>query len=78
MISNYTLEQAEEFFAEVAAQPSPRLIKTHHPFQLLPPALLDTCKVQCHCPSSEPTKVFTVQTNEAYQNSTYENTELVM
>ena len=25
--------------------PSPRLIKTHYPFEMLPPALLDTCKV---------------------------------
>merc|ERR1712212_1148392 len=25
--------------------PSPRLIKTHYPFEMLPPTLLDTCKV---------------------------------
>jgi len=27
--------------------PSPRIIKTHLPFEMLPPNLLDTCKVIC-------------------------------
>ena len=38
----------DKFFDEdLEALPSPRLIKTHYPFELLPPDLLDTCKVLC-------------------------------
>ncbi len=32
-------------FSYAQQLPSPRLIKTHLPFQMLPPRLLDTCKV---------------------------------
>ena len=35
----------ESFFRKVESMPSPRIIKTHYPFELLPPNLLDTCKV---------------------------------
>jgi hypothetical protein len=31
------------------ATPGPRFIKTHIPFSLLPPNLLDTCKVNFYC-----------------------------
>ena len=36
---------AEEMIRKVDDLPSPRTIKTHLPFELLPPNLLDTCKV---------------------------------
>ena len=46
MIRNYSKTEVEKFFDEdLEALPSPRLIKTHYPFELLPPNLLDTCKV---------------------------------
>lgn len=38
-------EKPEEFYAKLDQMPSPRIIKTHYPFELLPPKLLDTCKV---------------------------------
>ena len=46
MIRNYSKAEVDKFFEEdLEALPSPRLIKTHYPFELLPPDLLDTCKV---------------------------------
>jgi len=38
-------EEAEEVIGKLDSMPSPRLIKSHLPFELLPPDLLDTCKV---------------------------------
>jgi len=49
MIENQTLEEAQEFFSKIEAMPSPRTIKSHYPFELLPPHLLDTCKVIFVC-----------------------------
>lgn len=40
-----TTFQAEEVIGKLDSMPSPRLIKSHLPFELLPPDLLDTCKV---------------------------------
>ena len=37
--------QAEDVMGKLDSMPSPRLIKSHLPFELLPPDLLDTCKV---------------------------------
>ena len=37
--------QAEDVIGKLDSMPSPRLIKSHLPFELLPPDLLDTCKV---------------------------------
>ena len=46
MIRNYSKDEADKFFDEdLEALPSPRLIKTHYPFELLPPSLLESCKV---------------------------------
>ena len=39
------LSQADGLFANLDLVASPRLIKTHLPFELLPKNLLDTCKV---------------------------------
>ncbi|KAK7072736.1 Sulfotransferase, partial [Halocaridina rubra] len=39
------LPQAGERLALATSLPSPRTLKTHMPFSLLPPKLLDTCKV---------------------------------
>ena len=39
------LQKAEEMFKKFDELPSPRNIKTHFPLELLPPKLLDTCKV---------------------------------
>ena len=48
MIRNYSEADLDKFFdKDLEALPSPRLIKTHYPFELLPPDLLDTCKVLC-------------------------------
>ena len=48
MIRNYSEAELDKFFdKDLEALPSPRLIKTHYPFELLPPDLLDTCKVLC-------------------------------
>ena len=49
MIENLTLKDAELFFEKLDSMPSPRTIKSHYPFELLPPALLDTCKVVYVC-----------------------------
>lgn len=49
MIDNQTLQEAEDFFAKLEAMPSPRTIKSHYPFELLSPQLLDTCKVIYVC-----------------------------
>jgi len=49
MIENQSIEEAEDFFATLEALPSPRTIKSHYPFELLPPQLLDTCKVIYVC-----------------------------
>ena len=45
MIMGKPLEEAEEMFKKFDDLPSPRTIKTHFPLQLLPPKLLDSCKV---------------------------------
>ena len=37
--------ESNKFFDDMEARPSPRLIKTHYPFEFLPPNLLETCKV---------------------------------
>ena len=48
MIRNYSEAELDKFFdKDLEALTSPRLIKTHYPFELLPPDLLDTCKVLC-------------------------------
>ena len=44
-IMGMDLEKAEEMFKKFDDLPSPRTIKTHFPLKLLPPKLLDTCKV---------------------------------
>ena len=45
---NFSWPLLDKFFdKDLEALPSPRLIKTHYPFELLPPDLLDTCKVLC-------------------------------
>ena len=41
----FFLVQAAGIFANLDLVPSPRLIKAHLPFELLPEKLLDTCKV---------------------------------
>jgi hypothetical protein len=38
-------EAVASFFDGLEAMPSPRLIKSHFPFELLPEGLVDTCKV---------------------------------
>jgi len=45
MIKGETKENTDKYFDDLEKAPSPRLIKTHYPFEMLPPALLDTCKV---------------------------------
>ena len=45
MINCAGIAEADKFFDDLEARSSPRLIKTHYPFELLPPNLLDTCKV---------------------------------
>ena len=45
MINCSNKAEADKFFDEMEARPSPRLIKTHYPFEFLPPNLLETCKV---------------------------------
>jgi len=44
-ITDMSYEDATAFFKNLDDLPSPRTIKTHFPLQLLPPKLLDTCKV---------------------------------
>ena len=41
----WNIQDVEGFFRKIDSMPSPRIIKTHYPFELLPPNLLDTCKV---------------------------------
>jgi len=49
-LRKYSKSEVDKFFDEdLEALPSPRLIKTHYPFELLPPNLLDTCKVLYVC-----------------------------
>ena len=45
MINCADEDEADKFFDEMEARPSPRLVKTHYPFEFLPPNLLETCKV---------------------------------
>ena len=46
MLRPHSKAEIDKYFDEdLEALPSPRLIKTHYPFELLPPNLLDTCKV---------------------------------
>ena len=45
MAMNSNTMEVESFFSKVDSMLSPRIIKTHYPFELLPPNLLDTCKV---------------------------------
>jgi len=45
MIRGVSKEDTDKYFDDLEKAPSPRLIKTHYPFEMLPPALLDTCKV---------------------------------
>ena len=45
MINCVNKEEAGKFFDDMEARPSPRMIKTHYPFEFLPPNLLETCKV---------------------------------
>jgi len=45
MIKGETKDNTDKYFDDLEKAPSPRLIKTHYPFEMLPPALLDTCKV---------------------------------
>jgi len=49
MIMDMKEEEVNNFFAKLDAMESPRLLKTHYPFELLPPSLLDTCKVLYVC-----------------------------
>ena len=44
-IKGSSLGEAEELFKKIDELPSPRTIKTHFPLELLPPKLLETCKV---------------------------------
>ena len=39
------IHKSSPYFVVVDQMPSPRLIKTHYPFEMLPPGLLDTCRV---------------------------------
>ena len=45
MINCAGIAEADKFFDDLEARSSPRLIKTHYPFEFLPPNLLETCKV---------------------------------
>jgi len=45
MIRGMEKEETDKYFDDLEKAPSPRLIKTHYPFEMLPPSLLDTCKV---------------------------------
>jgi len=51
MIRSQTPEEVDEFFRKLASMSSPRIIKTHYPFELLPPNLIDSCKVIFVCRS---------------------------
>ncbi len=45
MILHSPPEAVDTFFDDLEAMPSPRLFKSHYPFELLPDNLLDTCHV---------------------------------
>ena len=45
MLKDMNKKDADKMFDDLEVHPSPRLIKTHYPFELLPQSLLDTCKV---------------------------------
>ena len=45
MIKDMSKADADKMFDDLDVHPSPRLIKTHYPFELLPANLLETCKV---------------------------------
>jgi len=45
MIRGMDKVETDKYFDDLEKAPSPRLIKTHYPFEMLPPSLLDTCKV---------------------------------
>ena len=45
MIKDMSKADADKMFDGLDVHPSPRLIKTHYPFELLPAKLLETCKV---------------------------------
>ena len=49
MIVNKTKEETDAFFDNLETLPSPRLIKTHYPFELLPTNLVSECKVIFVC-----------------------------
>jgi len=49
MIRDLDQAAADQVFDDLEERESPRLIKTHYPFELLPPGLLDTCKVLYVC-----------------------------
>ena len=57
MMRNYSVEEAEEYFENLESLPSPRTLKTHYPFELLPKNLLDTCKVLFVCRNINPLDV---------------------
>ena len=45
MIKEMSKADADKMFDDLDVHPSPRLIKTHYPFELLPANLLEICKV---------------------------------
>merc|ERR1711892_358399 len=49
MIANMPQELVDKTFDDLEKRPSPRLINTHLPFELLPPDLLTVCKVIFCC-----------------------------
>eukprot|EP00092_Neocalanus_flemingeri_P024721 GFUD01026810.1.p1 GENE.GFUD01026810.1~~GFUD01026810.1.p1 ORF type:complete len:329 (+),score=74.18 GFUD01026810.1:25-1011(+) len=49
MVGDMKQELVEKSFDDLEMMPSPRLIKTHLPFELLPPDLLNVCKVIFCC-----------------------------
>eukprot|EP00092_Neocalanus_flemingeri_P096151 GFUD01122371.1.p1 GENE.GFUD01122371.1~~GFUD01122371.1.p1 ORF type:complete len:268 (+),score=67.99 GFUD01122371.1:3-806(+) len=49
MIHNKDQKETNDFFDNLDQLPSPRLIKTHYPIELLPPNLLSVCKVIFVC-----------------------------
>eukprot|EP00092_Neocalanus_flemingeri_P014654 GFUD01015816.1.p1 GENE.GFUD01015816.1~~GFUD01015816.1.p1 ORF type:complete len:330 (+),score=74.86 GFUD01015816.1:291-1280(+) len=49
MVVDLKQELVDKFFDDLEMSPSPRLLKTHLPFELLPPDLLNVCKVIFCC-----------------------------